>query len=70
MSGNLQDTGEWSGFPFSRATVGSKANVEWNLYIPPPVDFVVLKDIDSEQPMMQVGRYVFAGEYDGKCIHY
>ncbi|XP_029613404.1 general transcription factor 3C polypeptide 6 isoform X2 [Salmo trutta] len=22
-------------------------------------------DIDSEQPMMQVGRYVFAGEYEG-----
>ncbi|XP_029523805.1 general transcription factor 3C polypeptide 6 isoform X1 [Oncorhynchus nerka] len=28
-------------------------------------------DIDSEQPMMQVGRYVFAGEYDdalGTCV--
>uniref|UniRef100_UPI0037E8C83F general transcription factor 3C polypeptide 6 isoform X2 n=1 Tax=Semicossyphus pulcher TaxID=241346 RepID=UPI0037E8C83F len=24
-------------------------------------------DIDSEKPMMQVGQYVFAGEYEGKA---
>ncbi|KAL4593456.1 general transcription factor 3C polypeptide 6, partial [Arapaima gigas] len=37
-------------------------------------DFLTLCDgkckilgIDSEQPMMQIGRYVFAGEYEGKC---
>lgn len=30
----------------------------------------MLQDIDSERPMMQVGQYVFAGEYEGKneCI--
>lgn len=28
--------------------------------------FLVLKDIDSEKPMMQVGQYVFAGEYEGE----
>lgn len=27
---------------------------------------LVFKDIDSEKPMMQVGQYVFAGEYEGK----
>lgn len=26
----------------------------------------ILQDIDSERPMMQVGQYVFAGEYEGK----
>ncbi|XP_061532778.1 general transcription factor 3C polypeptide 6 isoform X3 [Phycodurus eques] len=29
------------------------------------------EDIDSEQPMMQVGQYVFAGEYEdtlGTCV--
>lgn len=26
----------------------------------------MLKDIDSEKPMMQVGQYIFAGEYEGK----
>lgn len=25
-----------------------------------------LQGIDTEQPMMQVGAYVFAGEYEGK----
>ena len=25
----------------------------------------VFKDIDSDRPMMQVGQYVFAGEYEG-----
>lgn len=28
--------------------------------------FPVFKDIDSEKPMMQVGQYVFAGEYEGE----
>ncbi|XP_053175255.1 general transcription factor 3C polypeptide 6 isoform X2 [Scomber japonicus] len=31
----------------------------------------VLKDIDSDKPMMQVGQYVFAGEYEdalGTCV--
>lgn len=27
---------------------------------------LVVKDIDSDRPMMQVGQYVFAGEYEGK----
>lgn len=26
----------------------------------------VFKDIDSEKPMMQIGQYLFAGEYEGK----
>lgn len=26
----------------------------------------MFKDIDSDRPMMQVGPYVFAGEYEGK----
>lgn len=26
----------------------------------------VFQDIDSEKPMMQVGQYVFAGEYEGE----
>lgn len=32
----------------------------------------MFQDIDSERPMMQVGQYVFAGEYEGKkqCIFF
>lgn len=28
----------------------------------------VFQDIDSEKPMIQVGQYVFAGEYEGKNL--
>lgn len=28
--------------------------------------YLCSKDIASEKPMMQVGQYVFAGEYEGK----
>jgi hypothetical protein len=30
----------------------------------------VLQDIDSDKPMMQVGPYVFVGEYEGKQNKY
>lgn len=30
--------------------------------------YLCSKDIASEKPMMQVGQYVFAGEYEGKKI--
>lgn len=26
----------------------------------------VFKDIDSDNPIIQVGQYIFAGEYEGK----
>lgn len=28
----------------------------------------MFQDIDSEKPMIQVGQYVFAGEYEGKNL--
>lgn len=28
------------------------------------------QDIDSEKPIMQVGQYWFAGEYEGRCNYY
>lgn len=32
----------------------------------------MFQDIDSERPMMQVGQYVFAGEYEGEkqCVDF
>ena len=35
-----------------------------------PIVSFVLQDIDSDKPMMQVGPYVFVGEYEGKQIKY
>ncbi len=42
-------------------------DINISLVLQHSISFVpVLQDIDSERPMMQVGQYVFAGEYEGK----
>lgn len=63
----MQDTGEIRMITFcgnecmtSTSVYVSQGTIDW-------ISFVhVFQDIDSEKPMMQVGQYVFAGEYEGK----
>lgn len=68
MSGHMQDTGKCRIFMLC----GKEREEAWPVATMQEctihkISFVhVFQDIDSEKPMMQVGQYVFAGEYEGK----
>lgn len=59
----MQDTGEFEAY--SVVPRKEKPNCFQCSFINLLFSFVC-KDIDSDRPMMQVGPYVFAGEYEGE----
>lgn len=61
--GHMQDTGEFEAY--SVVLRKEKPNCFQCSFINLLFSFVC-KDIDSDRPMMQVGPYVFAGEYEGE----